>query len=149
MTNRKKKSTYLDIAYFGGHRRYILPSQPFSACNCRRGNYFFQIDPRLFFVFLLLFCLFFSCFSTCFFCAQHEGTNQAPTATLSTYRKHSRAACNRPCTEQQSTYSSTFVSTRLLQRKPADKTKSSVAETMYEHFMLNICLLYTSPSPRD
>ena len=35
--------------------------------------------------------------------------------TISTYRKHSRTA-NRPCTEQQSTYSSTFVSARVRQR---------------------------------
>ena len=33
-----------------------------------------------------------------------EGTNQAPIATVSTYPKHSRTACNWPCTEQQSTY---------------------------------------------
>ena len=44
---------------------------------------------------------------------------QAPKAIVSTYRKHSRRAFNRPCTEQQSTYSSTFVSTRVRQRKQA------------------------------
>ena len=34
-----------------------------------------------------------------------EGTNQAPIVTrVSTYRKHSRASCNRACTDWQSTY---------------------------------------------
>ena len=43
--------------------------------------------------------------------------NQAPKAIVSTYRKHSTTAFNRSCTEQQSTYSSTFMSTRVRQRK--------------------------------
>ena len=51
----------------------------------------------------------------CFVCAHrevNEGTTQAPIATKSTYHKHSRTACNRARTEQQSTYSSIFASIR-------------------------------------
>ena len=64
---------------------------------------------RRLFLYFPLFAFFCFCFWTCFFCAHHEeGTDQAATATaVSTYliyRKHSRTACNRPWTEQQSTY---------------------------------------------
>ena len=53
-----------------------------------------------------------------FFCAHHEGTNQDPKATVvSTCRKYSKTAFNWPCAEQQRTYGSTFVSTRVRQRK--------------------------------
>ena len=57
-------------------------------------------------------CPIFSCF---FFSLlllrtpRSEGTNQAPITTASTYSKHSTAACNRPCTEQQRTYSNARV----------------------------------------
>ena len=55
-----------------------------------------------------------------FFCAHHEGTNKPSSESqhllVRTYRKHSSTAFNRPCTEQQSTYSSTFVSTTVRQR---------------------------------
>ena len=99
-------------------------SQPFSACNCRRGNCFTWSIPRLPFCFPL----FWFCFWTCFFCAHHEGVNQAPIATVSTYHKHSRTAYNRPCTEQQSKYIS-IVSTRVRQRTQADRSKSNVAKS--------------------
>ena len=77
-----------------------------SASICRRENPFFRSISRLFccipfFPLLpLLVCEPVSELS----CAHHECTTQVPLTTLSTHRKHSRTACNRPCTEQRSTY---------------------------------------------
>ena len=86
-----------------------------TALNHRQGNRFLQDR--------YLDCFIFPPFaSSCFFVSflnllllrtpWSERTNQAPTATVSTYRKHSRAVCNWPYTGQHSTYSSTLVSTR-------------------------------------
>ena len=81
-----------------------------------------------------------------FFCAHHEGTNQAPkTTAVSTYRKHSRTASNRPCTEQQSTFSSMFVSTRVRQGKQAgmkEHVKCCREPCTSEYFMFFSSLLF-------
>ena len=72
--------TYLDLAYFE-HRRYILPpSQPIIADG---ETIFSGSIPRLFPP--PLFPFFGFGFGTCFFCAHHEGTNQAPIATVRVY----------------------------------------------------------------
>ena len=72
----------------------------------------------------------------------YEGTNQAPKATVSTYRKNnSRSAFSRPCIEQRHTYSSTSVPTRVRQYKQitehAWKSQSGVAESQVQ--VLIIC----------
>ena len=45
---------------------YTLTSQPFSACNCRRGNYFSGPIPGMFFFVFPFFSLFFFLFYFCF-----------------------------------------------------------------------------------
>ena len=62
------------------------------------------------------------CFWTCLSSSAHTTkaqTNHRKPPHLFTHRKHSRTAFNRPCTEQQSAYSSTLVSTRVRHRKQA------------------------------
>ena len=57
-----------------------------------------------------------------------EGTHQATIATLlSTYRKYSTTACNRPCTEQQK-YMSTAVSTFVSNRPQSATTQANRQE---------------------
>ena len=94
--------------------------------------------PRQFFSFALFFLF---CFRTSFCCAHHEGTAQAPIATVSLYRKHSRTACNRPYTEQQSTYSSTLVSTECDNASKHTRASQVLPRaTMYEYFTFSFFL---------
>ena len=94
-----------------------------------------------------LFCLFSFFFLTCFFCAHHEGTNQAPIATaVSTHRKHSRTACNRPCTEQQSTYSSTSVRS-CRQECVRQRSKQADKSKCYREPPCTCIVSYVSPCP--
>ena len=85
------------------HRRplsaILWTLRPLLAFNFRRGNYCFRIDPWTVFL-----PFFFGVLNLLLRTPRSEGTNQA--------RKHSRTICNRSCTEQRSTYSSVFVSTR-------------------------------------
>ena len=77
-----------------------------SACIHQRENPFFGSISGPFCcipVFPLLPFLLCEPVSESFF-AHDERTTQVPLATVSTHRKHSRTACNRPCTEQRSTY---------------------------------------------
>ena len=137
--------THIDLAYFGRHPRYFLPplspSQPLIA----DGDMFFpdrSLDCFLFSSFFLSFFFFFvRCFWTWFFHAQHEGTSQVPIAKVSTYRRHSRTAC----TEQQSALCTTFVLTRVRQRKQSDKCKTGVAESHVRVFYVSyfrLCCYY-------
>ena len=112
---------------------YRPTSRPFSARNCRREKQL--LGKRTFRKFFAFFAFF---FNLLLFCAHHAGTNQAPKATVSTYRKHKRTAFNRPCTAQQSSYGSTFVSTRVRQRKQAgmkEQAQSCREPFLYEYFM--------------
>ena len=83
-------------------------------------------------------------FLSVFSCARHEGENQSPKATVTTYRKHSRTTFNRPCTEQQSTYRSKFVLTRVWQRKHAvmeEQASQVLPRSMYEYLNL-VCFFF-------
>ena len=130
--------TYLSSRLRWAPSLYTPTSQPVVA---HRKLFFPDRSQDCFFIFLFFFSPFFLfslVFEPFFLCAHHEGTNQAPiaTAAVSTYRKPSRIACNRPCTEQHSIYSSTFVSTRVRQRMQADKSKLSLPRApMYEYFV--------------
>ena len=85
-------------------------------------------------------------FQTCFSSAH---TPQAQTKLrkpqyLCKYRKHKRTAFNRPCTEQQSSDSSTFVSTRVRQRKHGGMKEQAkrCREPLYEYlFTVSFCPL--------
>ena len=113
----------------------IWPLRLLSALNrrreilCSKSTRTLPHPPPLFF--LLFFCCFLDCFFACFFCAHQE--QKAPTQALiatqavSTYRKHSRTACNRPCTERQSVYSSKSVLNRH-QSAITQTDRASVAE---------------------
>ena len=80
-----------------------------------------------------------------FFCAHHAGTNQAPRATVSTYRKHKRTAFNRPCIERQSSCSSsTFVSTRVRQRKEASMKEQATSVAESHMIRSALCLFFSS-----
>ena len=68
---------------------------------------------------------------------RHKPSSDCHTA-VSTYRKQKITAFNRPCTEQQSSYSSTIVSTRVRQRKQAGMKEQAMCcrEPLYEYLML-------------
>ena len=62
-----------------------------------------------------------------------RSTNQAPKAIVSTHRKHSRTAFNRPCTERQSAQRVVLACRPECENasKQARKSKSGVAETSH------------------
>ena len=109
------------------------------ALECRREKCTFRTDPCTFscFSFHSFFSFFVLFLDLCLFCAQHEGTNQAPIAT-SIYVPQAQQNSLQPTLHRAgSTYSCTFVSTRVRQRKQADKRKRLPRATMYrmyDHF---------------
>ena len=120
-------TTYSNICAFGGRPRQFSGLSAYDQLLFSDQVFFFFGSihgPRMdcFFFVSSLFC-----FPT-FICAQHEGTNQAPTAAVFTYHELCRTACNRSCTEHQSTNNSTLMSIRGRQRKQADKSES-IAES--------------------
>lgn len=90
--------TCCDLDAFGGHRRQFSgPSDYF----CQRGNLLFpDRSPDRFLSSSFGDFVFDFVFETCFFCAHHDVKAQTNFRhpRVSTYRKHSRTACNRSCT---------------------------------------------------
>ena len=84
-----------------------------------------------------------------FFCAHHAGTNQAPKATVSYVCTAS--TIEQPSigpAQQQSSYTITFVSTRVRQRKHAgmkEQAKCTIVRVFYAFFFLfECCFFFTS-----
>ena len=114
----------------GGHPRQFSGLSDYSQLLVAGGDISFsgQIPVPSFFFSL---CFYFVFCVWAFFCAHpkwshHSNSDSHSSYDTYSYRNHSKTACNRPCTEQQSAHNSTFLSTRqrrVPQRKQADKNK--------------------------